>query len=169
MQTRGSMTHLVTRCILLNSLQTCCLLSEEHRRVWRRERKRREETMWNHNQDTGYVWEQGRNDGARASHHVWVSWSTHRSTFPPTPQRESLASVGGFLNHRWRLQVLRLIHQVSHREKKKKKRATNDDSREVFDGRFFWALQMVMRHKQGVWKRSVKWSSLRDPLQFLPN
>lgn len=28
----------VTRCILLNSLQTCCLLSEEHRRVWRRER-----------------------------------------------------------------------------------------------------------------------------------
>lgn len=169
MQTRGSMTHLVTRCILLNSLQTCCLLSEEHRRVWRRERKRREETMWNHNQDTDYVWEQeGGNDGARASHHVWVSWSTHRSTFPPTPQRESLASVRGFLNHRWRLQVLRLIHQVSHR-KKKKKRATNDDSREVFDGRFFWALQMIMRHKQGVWRRSVKSSSLRDPPQFLPN
>lgn len=28
---------LVTRCILQNSLQTCCLLSEEHRREWRRE------------------------------------------------------------------------------------------------------------------------------------
>lgn len=28
----------VTRCILLNSLQTCCLLSEEHRRVWCKDR-----------------------------------------------------------------------------------------------------------------------------------
>lgn len=71
----------------------------------------------------------GGNDGARASHHLCGFPGPHRSTFPPTPQRESLASVRGFLNHRRRLQVLhlRLIHQVSHRKK-----ATNDDNREVW-------------------------------------
>lgn len=64
----------------------------------------------------------GGNDGARASHHLCGFPGPHRSTFPPTLQRESLASVRGFLNHRWRLQVLhlRLIHQVSQREKSDK-------------------------------------------------
>lgn len=71
----------------------------------------------------------GGNNGARASHQLCGFPGPHGSTFPPTPQRESLASVRGFLNHRWRLQVLhlRLIHQVSHFKKK----VTNDDNREV--------------------------------------
>lgn len=71
----------------------------------------------------------GGNDGARASHHLCGFPGPRRSTFPPTPPRESLASVRGFLNHRWRLQVLhlRLIHQVSCKEKK----AINDDNRGV--------------------------------------
>lgn len=42
------------------------------------------------------------NDGVRPSHQLC---GPYRSTFSPTPQRESLASVTDFLNHRWTLQV----------------------------------------------------------------
>lgn len=63
------------------------------------------------------------NDGARASHRLCGFSGPRRSAFPPTPARESLASVRVFLNHRWRLQVLhlKLTHQVSYREKKKRR------------------------------------------------
>lgn len=71
----------------------------------------------------------GGNDGARASHHLCGFPGAHRSTFPPSPQRESLAPVRGFLNHGQRIQVLhlKLIHQVSHRKK-----VTNDNNRMGF-------------------------------------
>lgn len=46
-----------------------------------------------------------RNDGVRPSHRLCGFPAPHRSTFSPTPQRESLASVRDFLNHSWRLQV----------------------------------------------------------------
>lgn len=58
----------------------------------------------------------GGNNWARASHRFCGFPGPHRSTFPPTPPRESLAPAKGFLNHRWRLQVLHLslVLHVSH-------------------------------------------------------
>lgn len=64
-------------------------------------------------------------DGGKRSESsaAWVLRSAQiERSLPPTPQRESLASVRGFLNHRWRLQVLnlRLMHRLLCRRKKDK-------------------------------------------------
>lgn len=107
----------------------------------------------------------GGNDGARASHHLCGFSGPRRSAFPLTPARESLASIRGFLNHRWRLQVLhiKLIHQVSHR----KKRGKWQQQREVLTCDSAEHAEDYEAYARGM-KKSVKSSGLTDPPQLLP-
>lgn len=154
MQARGSMTHLSNK-MHSSEFSTDVLFAKWRAQESMAQREREKEIKkkkWGHDRKEATCeskkegW--GGNDGVRASHRLCGFPGPHRSTFPPTPQRESLASVRGFLNHRWRLQVLhlRLIHQVSRREKK----VTNDDNRDVFDTQFCWAC----RGQWGIRKRS---------------
>lgn len=128
MQARGSMTHLSNK-MHSSEFSTDVLFAkwraQESMAQWeikKKEGKAQNETIKRQTTCESKKEGWGGNDGARASHHLCGFPGPHRSTFPPTPPRESLASVRGFLNHRWRLQVLhlRLIHQVSHRKKSNK-------------------------------------------------
>lgn len=86
---------------------------------------------------TGGRWDGWKRQGRRSeSSSAWVLLrrsATHRRSLPSTPQRESLASVRGFLNHRWRLQVLnlRLMHRLSCRRKEDKRHRRRGFSCEI--------------------------------------